>query len=141
MGQFEIYTKREGIVTRRHKSVRIKVNAFVDAGIESLVKALNLFPEVLTLDSCEGGSRKAAHVFFSIGERHTPQSNRRLALFCCWLASELNRHLPGVNGYCLKVEWEYDFNTGMAELTVPSHTIEKVSRAIRSIINIRRRTV
>jgi hypothetical protein len=37
-----------------HKQVPAKVTAYVDEGIKELVEVLNGFPEVQTIDSCEG---------------------------------------------------------------------------------------
>jgi hypothetical protein len=38
----------------RHKHVLTKVNVGVDEGIAPVVEALSLFPDVHTVESCEG---------------------------------------------------------------------------------------
>lgn len=48
-----------------HRTVPVKVNAWVDAGVASLVEALNALPDVVTLDSCEGDGRRAAYVLLT----------------------------------------------------------------------------
>ncbi len=48
-----------------HHEVPVKVTAYVDEGIAHLVEALNLFPGLCTIDSCQGhGEEGLAHVFF-----------------------------------------------------------------------------
>jgi len=47
-----------------HKTVRVKVNAWVDEDVAPLVLALNEFPNVWTLDSCQGENGKHAYVYF-----------------------------------------------------------------------------
>ncbi len=50
-----------------HRQVWIKVNAQVDAGIASLIEALNAFPGIRSLESCEGAG-DAAWVCFDCNE-------------------------------------------------------------------------
>lgn len=49
----------------RHKAVRIQVNAWVDVGVARLVEALNACPDVVTLDSCQGGDEGPTYVLFT----------------------------------------------------------------------------
>ena len=38
-----------------HTEIPVKVTAWIDEGVAPLVEALNEFPQVVTLDSCQGG--------------------------------------------------------------------------------------
>ena len=50
-----------------HKQTWVKVNAPVDFGIASIVSALSGFPELETLESCEGNQDTAGWVCFRYG--------------------------------------------------------------------------
>ena len=52
---------------RTHKQVFTKVNVEVDEGIELVVSALSLFPQLSTRESCQGGNNLSATVFFEYG--------------------------------------------------------------------------
>ncbi len=106
-----------------HPEVIIKVNATVDAGIAPLVLALNQFPGLITVDSCEGDREKAAYVYFKYGG-----SPRDLAIFCCELARRLSAIVKGSDGYCLRVEWNYDFSANMACLKTKPDCISNLCR-------------
>ena len=47
-----------------HKQVFTKVNVKVDEGIESVISALSLFPQLSTRESCQGGDKLNANVLF-----------------------------------------------------------------------------
>jgi len=94
-----------------HDMVTIKVNATVDANIAPVVRALNEFADVLTLDSCQD-STEGAYVYFALSE----ESNCRLPAFCAGLAEDLSAGLPAGHGLSLRVEWAYDFESCMAKL-------------------------
>ncbi len=49
---------------KKHKQVFTKVNVEVDEGIESVVSALSLFPQLSTRESCQGGHKLNAQVLF-----------------------------------------------------------------------------
>lgn len=53
-----------------HKEKRIKVNAWVDEGVVPLVEALNLFPDVFTVDSCESKKGEAYVMFLWRGPQN-----------------------------------------------------------------------
>ena len=52
----------------RHKQKFIKVNAPVDSKIADLVGSLSIFPQLRTIESCQGGPGQSAWVCFSYGE-------------------------------------------------------------------------
>jgi hypothetical protein len=47
-----------------HKQTWVKVNALVDEGIAELIDALNSFPRLATIESCQGDGEQSAVVFF-----------------------------------------------------------------------------
>lgn len=52
----------------RHAEAFVKVNAAVDEGIVDLVEALSQFPELVTIESCQGDPAGVqAFVFFRFG--------------------------------------------------------------------------
>jgi len=50
-----------------HREVPVKVNARVDAAIAELVTVLNEYPNLQTLQSCQGEAGGEAYVFFTCG--------------------------------------------------------------------------
>ena len=51
-----------------HKQTWIKVNTHVDESIKDLITALNLFPKLRTIESCEGDNNHTIWVCFCYGE-------------------------------------------------------------------------
>lgn len=54
-------------VDNSHEQVWGKVNAPLDRGIRSLVEALSLFPQLETIESCEGSPRDGLWICFRYG--------------------------------------------------------------------------
>lgn len=50
-----------------HEQAWVKVNAAVDRGVVGLVEALSLFPELETIESCEGSDGEPAWICFHYG--------------------------------------------------------------------------
>lgn len=50
-----------------HNQIQVKVNALVDEGIADLVTALATVPDLITLESCQGGEGADAFVHFRLG--------------------------------------------------------------------------
>jgi hypothetical protein len=50
-----------------HDQAWAKVNAAVDRGVVGLVEALSLFPDLETIESCEGDGSEAAWICFRYG--------------------------------------------------------------------------
>lgn len=53
-------------MAKPHKEIFVKVNAPVDEGIASLVLALSRIPDLITIESCQGGPQDA-FVCFHLG--------------------------------------------------------------------------
>ncbi len=51
-----------------HEQIHVKVNIVVDKGIKGIVEALSSFPELETIESCEGNSTQSAWVCFRYGK-------------------------------------------------------------------------
>ena len=98
-----------------HTEIPIKVNAWVDEGVASLVTALNEIDGILTLDSCEHGPMGQAYVFFTYG-----QDWKELAA----LIQEISNLLSAVvrYGYSIRLEWLGTNVTPRAQVLVdPEH--------------------
>jgi hypothetical protein len=67
-----------------HRAVLVKVNAHVDEGIAVVVRLLNEFPSLRTLNSCEGNHRTSAFIDFRYGESHLDSTR-----FLVWLSRSL----------------------------------------------------
>lgn len=52
---------------KEHSHVWVKVNAPVDSGVSGIVSALSLFPQLETVESCEGDSERGSWVCFRYG--------------------------------------------------------------------------
>jgi len=52
-----------------HKQTWVKVNAPVDEGVAGLVSALSSFPELCTIESCQGDAEHPAVVFYSYADK------------------------------------------------------------------------
>lgn len=110
----------------------MKVNAQVDRGIASLVEALNTFPEVRTIESCEG-SHDSAWVCFDCGECTDCRKEewKRLAEF---VFGVIGPTLMAEFGDCVELTMSIT-ESGMyrAEMTVAKSVIPAVSMLIRRL--------
>lgn len=85
----------------QHGQVVVKVNAEVDEQVAPLVRALNEFDGILTVDSCQGNARRMAYVYFT-----RSGASRDLLLFVDDLAARLNARLAArENEYEIRAEW------------------------------------
>lgn len=109
-----------------HRQVWVKVNAQVDAGIASLIEALNSFQGVRTVESCEGNG-DSAWLCFDCGEQD-------------W--SALCEFVFKVIGPSLMAEFGDRINLNVsitesglyrAEMTVTKSVISAVSAALRQL--------
>ena len=106
-----------------HHTVPVKVTAWVDEGVAPLVVALNQFPGVMTLDSCEGDSTLGAYVMFRAdgGER-----------FARTLAVQL-----GGSEFLLRAEWlpGYDDGEPLLTLSCPPDLVQPLAERLARIVN------
>ena len=112
----------------RHRQINVKVNAQVDRGIAPLVEALNEYPNVATVSSCEGSKGENAFVAFIVGDDW-----RQLCAFVDMLSPALGQNdkvtdLP----FSLSVEWYAGGKTPAGYLRVPRQHIHALADAVRS---------
>lgn len=113
-----------------HKQTSIKVNANVDCGIAPLVAALNLFPDVVTLSSCEGNEHDEAYVCFITGDKW-----QQIGEFLEKLSLAL-RKFPDLcdrASFSLCLEWYTGGEVSSAYLRVPHKHIENLAKAVEAI--------
>ncbi len=119
-----------------HKTTTVKVNAQVDVLIVPLVEALNRFPGVLTLWSCQGEPNTGneadwAYVSFTVGEG----TWQEIGAFLQRLSVELrkNAKLCDGNVFWLKMEWYLGGETPSASVRLPQQCIVPLSDALNKI--------
>ena len=110
-----------------HTEIPIQVNAWVDEGIAPLVAALNKFPLIVTLDSCEGYN-DFAHIHFAHRAGQTA-----LAEFLHDLSVAVGKDVPADNEYRLQIEWVAGSEEPLATLYVRSDFVEPLAQAIESV--------
>jgi len=110
-----------------HVQVPVKVNAWADAEIASLVEALNGFDSLWTTSSCQGNGERA-YVHFAFRG-----SSNRFAGFVESLSAELRRRIPAVSQYRLALEWVAGGEKPLGALTVHREIVPALSEAIRNI--------
>ena len=99
-----------------HEETFVKVNARVDSGIAPLIAALNEFPGLCTVDSCEGG----AWVRFRFGTALDES-----AAFLCWLSCKLVGEQAHISG-----DWGGGASLDLY-LRCPPSEIDKIADLIR----------
>jgi hypothetical protein len=109
-----------------HHEVPVKVTAWVDEGIAPLVLALNELPDVQTLDSCQGGDQRAAHVFFA----HRGDA-KTAAAFVADLAAALAPHDDEAD-YTLTAEWRPGADQPVFRLACPATQADELAAALSS---------
>ena len=103
-----------------HEEIPIKVTAWVDRGIAPLVEALNKFPDIITVDSCEGRDSQPAHVYFT-----SRKGREWLANFLCQLSAKLT-------GCSLRLEWIAGSSEPMAGIFCSRESIDCLSNALNN---------
>ena len=112
-----------------HKQVWTKVNAHVDIGIVGVVEALNMFPLLQTIESCEGTGGRP-WVCFSYGESEQ-QSWREVAEFTLGIFAPLLFEKVGdAAGVTLRPTVS---GLVLVELTVRPEGLKSVQKAIYDI--------
>lgn len=115
-----------------HKTIPVKVNALVDEGVAPLVNALNEFPAVLTVDSCQGHNGDPAYVFFHyVGEDGGPR-------FAQWLNKGLHEVAEGTD-YVLQLEWRPGHPDPMAQLCVPGVQVDRLASLVSQLASAYRK--
>jgi hypothetical protein len=111
-----------------HTEISVKVNAYVDAGVAPLVEALNQFPEVVTLDSCEGSADSATYVCFAVrGDAATGFT------FVQCLSASLGNRLHSCCDYSLQLEWGAGAEQPLARIVTQPHYVATLAAALAEI--------
>jgi hypothetical protein len=110
-----------------HKQTWIKVNAPVDKLIRGLVSALNLFPKLQTIESCQGNGNSQSWVNFYYGE-HWKHSWKELANFVLeYFGPGIVREVGDRVDVCIRVT---ESGQIFGELFVKHNAIPIVTKAI-----------
>lgn len=89
-----------------HTQVPVKITAFVDKGIASIVQILNEIDGISTFSSCEGEKGKEyAHVYFDLGQ-YSPTDWIKLAKLASIFANILS--LNNIYDANVRLEWTGD---------------------------------
>ena len=107
-----------------HETVLVKINAPIDRAIAPLVEAMNEFPEVLTLDSCQGDDERPAHVFF----RSTRGTDRLVRLVQDWTVG-LG---PGCR-FTFRIEWQPGTENPFGQLVIPADALKEFTDRFREL--------
>lgn len=107
-----------------HREVPVKVTAWVDKGVAPLVSALDAYPRVVTLDSCENDAAGLAHVFFSVRG-----DGREAALFAAELGAALAPHERDAD-YSLSAEWRPGAEDPVLRIDCPPADIGRLASAL-----------
>jgi hypothetical protein len=99
-----------------HREVPVKVTAWVDEGVASLVTALNELPDVMTCASCQQGPRGGAYVLF---RRHGGDG----AALAVEIARLLASHDDGID-WLLRSEWRSRAAEPLLELACPREQVD-----------------
>ena len=104
----------------QHREIPIKVTAWVDEGVAPLVEALNEFPHLTTLDSCEDRHEHGAYVLFRC-EGEDP------AGFVAGLGGALSAEPVD---FVLRAEWRRDYADPLLELSCPPKQVDDLAAAV-----------
>lgn len=110
------------IMSKTHREIAVKVNAFVDEGVAPLVAALNDVPNVLTLDSCEGGDR-SPYVYLTRTDGPLPELVEGLAAAL---------RASGLWDFSAAVEWQGNNDRPRACLSMSREHVGGAAEAIRA---------
>ena len=113
-----------------HDTIPIKVNAWVDKDIAPLVEAISVFPQIVTVDSCQGGSDEKAYVHFVC-----ESDEDVLHALVRSLSRAMNTLLPTADAARVQIEWVAGSDYPMATLVVEPKLIGSLTEVVRSVAN------
>jgi hypothetical protein len=117
-----------------HKQTFAKVNVPVDGGMAGLINALALFPQLETVESCEGNTGRDSWVCFRYGEYW----NERWKPIADFTFEFLAPNLAKMVGDSAEVRLRAatDGEEVFGELSVRPGTIEEVEAALRELAQL-----
>lgn len=111
-----------------HTEIPIKVTAWVDEGIAPLVSAINQFPDIVTVDSCEGKRGASGHVFFV----HRGGA-MALAGFVHSLSAAIGERLDLNNEFSIQIEWTGGAVEPLAALYVQRDFLKPLAQTVEAV--------
>lgn len=111
---------------KNHEQSWVKVNAPVDRDIADLIKALSLFPQLQTIESCQGHGERAIFVLFQYGLSWQDLSTFVLGYFGPRLMDLLGDR---INIYINITE----ARNIVAELHIPPDSLHQTVRGVKSL--------
>jgi hypothetical protein len=109
-----------------HVEIPVKVNAWVDENIAPLVVALNSFHHIQTVDSCQGGEDRPAHVMF----RYVGKGGAR---FFYAFGKQLSEKAAKTCSYDFRLQWLTGNEEPLAELWTEPSNVRPLATAISSM--------
>ncbi len=125
-----VYKRHRTEPCDEHREIAVKVTAWVDEAVAPLVEALNEYPWVVTLDSCEGYGEADSYVFFRV----RTESPREAAIFAADLAAILTSDIQ----HSLEVEWRGENTLPLVCIACERQAIPAVSALLRAGANRRK---
>lgn len=112
-----------------HRETRVAVNVWVDCGVVPLVEALNAFPQIQTMDSCECGSDGNAYVMFGTYDDTDLYET----------TNEIAQSLSKMDDCpaTLSIAWWYGGTTPTATLSCAPDAVPAVANAVRLAAPVR----
>jgi len=117
------------VAGRFHRQVSIKVNALVDQGIAELVMALNAFPALQTVESCEG-TKGGPWVCFTYGDSRECSWKPIAEFILEFLAPRLFTAVGDAASIALRPTVN---GTVLVDLTVRPEGLQSVQKAVLAI--------
>lgn len=115
-----------------HEQVWVKVNARVDRGVREIVAALSLFPDLQTIESCEGNPGEAAWLCFSYGSRRHGCWEETASFVLGFLAPKLHQKVGDSIRLTIRA---CEYGDVLVDLSVRHGCIPTVAQAIADLAN------
>ncbi|UCG02472.1 MAG: hypothetical protein JSW11_00470 [Candidatus Heimdallarchaeota archaeon] len=112
----------------KHNEILIKVNAWVDEKVASLVESINCFEDLLTLASCEGDDENPAYVYFT-------SVNGPFKLFdrVHMLSIAAGQAIKADDEFRFQIEWTAGSEEPMATLYVRRKFLKLLTQVIKGV--------
>ena len=113
-----------------HPQAWVKVNAPVDEGVAPIIEALSAFPQLVTIESCQGDGERPMWVCFQYGDTVKHPWHDLSGFVLGWLGPGLMSRVGDAVTIQLTVG---TFGQVQAELTIQPGAEKMVVRAIRAL--------
>jgi len=116
--------------TPRHSQVPVKINAWADEGVASLVEAVSAFPDLQTIESCQGGEQDTPNAYVIFLRGRNWQEN---GAFLEWLSTQVGKRSPDLMGWRLSIEWSNGGTNAWARCSVVPTQMEALAAELRTL--------